>query len=277
MDAPEEPRIQYMEKEKMMLITASVLSEIAGKKINDNMLSAVAGLKIGGKVVGLYRPHRLAHFFAQTGHESGGWYWDREIWGPTKAQLGYEGRKDLGNIYPGDGSLFRGYTPMQITGRYNTTKFYKWCVKTFPELNVPDFTKKPHLMNSDPYEGLGPIWYWSEGKPVSLNESADASDFIRNTKLVNGGTNGLADRYKYYGRAGLVLLGYSATDLKSYQAKRGLGSDGVMGPKTYAAMNADLLALPDVRFTEEKETSSSALALLKQIYELIGNYLKTQN
>ena len=259
-----------------MLITASVLSEIAGKKINDNMLSAVAGLKIGGKVVGLHRPHRLAHFFAQTGHESGGWYWDRESWGPTKAQLGYEGRADLGNTQPGDGPLFRGYTPMQITGRYNTTKFYNWCVTTFPKLNVPDFTKQPHLMNTDPYEGLGPIWYWSEGKPVSLNESADASDFVRNTKLVNGGTNGLADRYRYFGRAGLVLLGQSPNSLKSYQASKGLIADGVMGAKTYAVMNADLKALPDVSFTEEKEPSSVALILLKQIYELIGNYLKMQ-
>ena len=51
-------------------------------------------------------PTRLAAFLAQIGVESGHLEYVREIWGPTSAQIGYEGRADLGNTEPGDGYRF---------------------------------------------------------------------------------------------------------------------------------------------------------------------------
>lgn len=237
-----------------MLITVNHFSSIANKKINENMASALQGLQFGGVEIGLQKSHRLAMFLAQTAHESMGWTYDREIWGPTAAQRRYEGRSDLGNTQKGDGSLFKGYTPMQITGRYNTTRFYNWCKKTFPTLNVPDFTKSPHLMNTDPWEGLGPIWYWAYGKAKSLNLTADVGDFISNTKLVNGGLNGIDDRYRYYGRAALVLLGRDPSNIKEYQRANGLVPDGIVGSakaaNTALSLHRALLKMPEVRFTD---------------------------
>ena len=61
----------------------------------------------------------LAQFLAQVMHESGGLRYVREIWGPTKAQARYEGRKDLGNTQPGDGKRFMGRDVIQVTGRAN--------------------------------------------------------------------------------------------------------------------------------------------------------------
>lgn len=265
-----------------MLITSSVMSEIMGRKENDNIRSMVEGLKIGGKVVGLDRPHRFAMFCGQVGHESAGGYWDREIWGPTTAQKGYEGRADLGNIYAGDGKKFMGRGPIQITGRYNTTQYYNWCKATFTDMVIPDFVGNPDLINTDPWEGVSPLWYWAFGKSVSLNVSADKGDFVTNTKLVNGGTNGLADRYNYYGRAALVLLGYAPTDLKAYQSKYGLTADGIMGAKTQAVMHSQLLLLDDLKFNEDTDSGNGGtgdsviLAFLKQLYDLIGSFLNNQ-
>src|SRR5690606_29942605 len=64
-------------------------------------------------------PRRAAMFIATLGHESSGFVHTRELWGPTPAQLRYEGRKDLGNTEPGDGFRFRGRGLIQVTGRAN--------------------------------------------------------------------------------------------------------------------------------------------------------------
>lgn len=60
------------------------------------------------KQYGVTTNRRKAHFLAQIAHESGGFQWARELWGPTYAQRRYEGRRDLGNTQPGDGYRFRG-------------------------------------------------------------------------------------------------------------------------------------------------------------------------
>ncbi|UXN73362.1 hypothetical protein N8D56_21180 [Devosia sp. A8/3-2] len=111
----------------MVRLTAATLSAIAGKPVNDNMRSIIAGLDAYGTAAGLDKPHRLAHYIAQLGHESGGFRYDREVWGPTAAQKRYEGRADLGNTVKGDGKKFSGKGPIQITGRANVTAFHDWC------------------------------------------------------------------------------------------------------------------------------------------------------
>lgn len=224
-----------------MLPTIETLAAIAGERADHaNMGSIIAGLKARGSALGLDQPHRLAHYLAQIAHESGRFRCDREIWGPTPAQQRYDTRTDLGNTpeRDGDGFLFRGRTGIQITGRANTVAFRDWC--RTQALNPPDFERDPDAMLTDPWEGLGPLWYWSTR---ALNRYADENDIEMITKRINGGLNGYADRIALYTRAALVLLGLPADDVRRFQGQNGLAVDGIAGPRTRAALHAQLSAL----------------------------------
>ena len=226
---------------------------------------------MAGIGAGLNRPHRLAMYLGQLAHESGGWVYDREVWGDTAAQKRYEGRKDLGNTQPGDGYRYRGRGPIQITGRANTTDFRDWARKLDPA--APDFVANPDLINTDPWEGLGPIWYWDTRQ---LNRYADQGDFLTVTKRINGGTSGLADRETRYTRAALVLLGYGPGDVRKFQTAAGLQADGIDGPKTRAALHHALLAQPLASFGDapaapEKTAAGLAAAILMAIDTYMEN------
>ena len=228
-----------------MQITAGTLATIAGRPVNSNMISTIVGLERAGVGAGLNRPHRLAQFFAQIAHESGLWRYDAEVWGPTAAQKRYDTRTDLGNTAAadGDGFLYRGRGPIQITGRSNYRAFTAWARALDPQ--APDFVANPDAVLTDPWEGLGPIWYWDKH---DLNRYADNGDLLTITKRINGGTNGLADRQAQYTRAGLVLLGYAPADVRAFQRSHGLTVDGKAGPATRAAIHAELLKRPLVTF-----------------------------
>lgn len=263
-----------------MLITAETLAAIAGRPVNDNMRSMVSGLRLAGNSAGLNRPARLTHYLGQTSHESMGWHYDREVWGPTAAQKRYEGRKDLGNTQPGDGSRFRGRGGVQITGRANYAAFTKWA-RARSEA-APDFVSDPDAVNRDPWEGLGPIWYWDDGNPTgkSLNVYADANNAEMVTRRINGGLNGYDDRLAKYTRAALVLLGYGPTEVRRFQQDAGFTGkdvDGLAGPATRAALHRALTASPLVRLTDEMlvaEEPADARAALIAIRNIINEYLE---
>ena len=227
-----------------MIITDEKLAAMAGVAPNANMRSISIALNNYGQRFGLDEPQRLAHYLAQLLHESGRFRYDREVWGPTPAQARYDERTDLGNTKArdGDGEKYMGRTAMQITGKANVTAFRDWCRK-FIDANCPDFVEQPDLMNTDPWEGLGPIWYWATRK---LNALADENNIEQITKKINGGLNGYADRVANYTRAALVLVGRTPTEVTQFQRQAkatGLYDgepDGDPGPKTRAALHLTL-------------------------------------
>ena len=143
---------------------------------------------------GIDTPPRQAAFLAQIGHESGGLHWSVEIWGPTEAQRRYEGRRDLGNVQIGDGYRFRGRGLIQTTGRAN-------YVATGKALGV-DLIAKPELLAQPELAARSAAWYW---KSRNLNALADAGDFERITRKINGGLNGQAERIALWESARGVL------------------------------------------------------------------------
>jgi len=137
---------------------------------------------------------RVAAFIAQVGHESGQLRYVREIWGPTAQQAGYEGRADLGNTMPGDGSKYRGRGLIQITGRAN----HAAC----GEALGLDLINRPELLEQPQHAAMSAAWFWST---KGLNALADQGEFVKITRRINGGVNGLADRQALYEKALKVL------------------------------------------------------------------------
>ncbi|MBC3197048.1 glycoside hydrolase family 19 protein [Pseudomonas poae] len=143
---------------------------------------------------GIVGTARVAAFIAQIGHESGQLRWVREIWGPTAQQLKYEGRADLGNTEKGDGPKYRGRGLIQVTGRAN----YKVCAEA---LGL-DLINSPELLELPQHAAMSAAWFWSTR---GLNALADQGEFVKITRRINGGVNGLADRQALYEKALKVL------------------------------------------------------------------------
>lgn len=129
---------------------------------------------------------RATMFVAQIAHESAGFRYREEI----ASGAAYEGRRDLGNAYRGDGVRFKGRSYIQITGRNNYTAISK-------ALGV-DFVNNPKKLAEPKYAAKAAAWWWHAH---GCNALADSGDFIAVTKRINGGTNGLASRQAYYARA----------------------------------------------------------------------------
>lgn len=148
------------------------------------------------EIFAINTPARLAAFLAQVGHESGRLVYSKELWGPTPAQVRYEGRADLGNAQQGDGKRFMGRGLIQTTGRANYCATRDGLRKFVPD--VPDFEADPAALEQAEWAALSAAWYWhSRG----LNALADVGDHKRITVRVNGGTNGMADRLALWEKA----------------------------------------------------------------------------
>ena len=140
-------------------------------------------------------PRRVAAFLAQVSHESGELRYMVEL---ASGEAYDTGRKAiaLGNTPEpdGDGQLYKGRSPIQITGLRN-------YVAALMYLDL-DLVNHPELL-AQPQAGCAAsaFFWWSN----NLNRYADKDDFVGLTKRINGGTNGLEDRRKYWNRARKAL------------------------------------------------------------------------
>lgn len=128
-------------------------------------------------------PLRQAAFLAQIAHESGSLRYVKEL----ATGSAYENRRDLGNVMAGDGVRYNGRGLIQITGRYN----YR---KVGIALGI-DCENCPELLEGRINATRSAAWFWQSN---GLNELADAEQFDKITRRINGGTNGRAERLAYY-------------------------------------------------------------------------------
>ena len=158
--------------------------------------SAVAG--------GINNPKELAMFLAQCAHETGGFKWLKEL-GKDSYFAKYNNRKDLGNG-PNDGAKFKGRGYIQLTGRYNYTKFAK--ASGIDVINNPDLVEKDLNVAAK-----ASLWWWMNNPRA--RKAGQAGDIIGASKAVNGGLNGIEDRkskWAYYQQE-------VGSDVKAYIAK----------------------------------------------------------
>ena len=93
----------------------------------------------------------------------------------------------MGNIYDGDGWLFRGRGLKQLTGRDNYTKFGESIGMTAEE--AAEYVQS--------FNGAiqSACWFWDTN---NLNDIADGDNVKLMTKKINGGSIGLEDRQRRY-------------------------------------------------------------------------------
>jgi putative chitinase len=141
------------------------------------------------QAAGINTPLRMAHFLAQTGHESGDLLYTEEL----ASGQAYEGRADLGNTQPGDGPKFKGRGLIQLTGRAN---YVAYGQSIGQDLTVDGNWAK---VATDPSLAVDvACWFWTKH---DLNALADNDQLNTITQRINGGLNGLPDRTEHLERA----------------------------------------------------------------------------
>lgn len=176
-----------------MKITEQQVRRIMPNAMSERVKEFVKSFNEYNELFGINTPLRTAHYIAQVAHETGELKWLEEI---ASGQQ-YEGRKDLGNIIPGDGRKFKGRGYIMCTGRanYQAYKDSGFC--------NGDLMSHPEWLAKQPGCQKASMWFWFKN---NLNKWADVDDCRGVTKKINGGFNGYAQR-AYYTRVAKTVFG----------------------------------------------------------------------
>lgn len=159
--------------------------------------------------------NRAAHFFAQCAHESGnfkafsenlnyGAKGLRGIFGkyfptdalakayerqPAKiANRVYANRMGNGDEASGEGFLYKGRGPLQLTGKNNYRAFGRYIGREQEVLDNPDLVATELGFESA-------LWFFDANKLWSIcDQGINDAAILALTKRINGGTHGLDDR-----------------------------------------------------------------------------------
>jgi len=146
----------------------------------------------------LESPRMVAFALATIAAETAGFVPLREmqsIWNTDRKPFDtYEGRKDLGNVQPGDGARFPGRGFVQLTGRAN--------YRTYGQRIYQPLEDEPDLAN-EPKIAAQSLAMFIAHRAEKIDTALRASDFASARRAVNGGTHGL-ERFK---RAYTAILG----------------------------------------------------------------------
>ena len=199
---------------------------------------------------GVTDPTEVAMLLAQAAHESGGFSSVEEnlnysserllqifpkYFSPAMAKkygrnpvaianIAYGNR--MGNKDPGDGYKYRGRGFMQLTGRSN----YEALAKKYPQAKDPDWVSTPEG------SAASAVYFWTNIASQAIRQRAQRGDVLGATKIVNGGTNGLADRRNEFSHyMDLIKKGELSVDPSAVDT----GSTEGEGPATASAAKGE--------------------------------------
>ncbi len=175
-------------------------------------IQVVNELEVVMREFNISNPFRLAHFLAQTAHESGNFkhvrenlnysaeglikvfpkYFSKEtaLWYARKpeaiANVVYGNRMGNGDKNSGDGFRYRGRGFLGLTGKSN--------YKAFGDFIGVDLVKDPDLVATK-YALTSAAWFFEKRGLWKICDNGMSDDIVvRVSKLINGGTIGLTDR-----------------------------------------------------------------------------------
>jgi putative chitinase len=145
--------------------------------VEENLFYSAAGLR---KVFGKYFTAQQAAQYAKRPQ--------------AIANRVYANRLGNGDESSGDGWRYRGKGLIQITGRRNH-------VACGLALDLP-LEEKPELLTLPANAAMSAAWFWWN---AALNRKAGDDDIRNETRVINGGENGLPDRQAIYDAAKAAL------------------------------------------------------------------------
>jgi putative chitinase len=198
------------QKQKSMIITVDMLKGIApGSKQTDYKLLPGLAAEMNAQFpgAGIDTIQEVRHFLAQAACETDSFNSLVEYASGKE----YEGRKDLGNISPGDGIKYKGRGIFQITGYINYVH-----LRAMNKDNA-DFVRYPDLLAQPKYAVWSALLYWNDRHlsdianmqddhlvfSKTLNKQLTPIQYI--TYRINGGQNGIYLREHFYERAKEII------------------------------------------------------------------------
>ena len=139
---------------------------------------------------------------SQMAHETANWKYMKEIGDAAYFTKMYEGRSDLGNTQKGDGAKFSGCGAIQCTGRANFQASYDYLQQK-RGLNDPRIMAEGTSYTANIYPFSICIGWLINNDYFNLCKGGDV---VACTRRLNGGTNGLDDRMRWYEKAQRVIL-----------------------------------------------------------------------
>lgn len=208
----------------MFNLTANILKEISGNKISGLAAEKAAGLL--NEICPKYKIDTadiFHEFIANVLHESNCFTVMEEslhykaarlmaVWpsrfpnlniankyaGNPEALANFVYGNRMGNFKKGDGWLFRGSGPIQITGRENVTNFCKYYVSKFGTIVTPE--EMAVELRKNLVVGIhSACWIFAISK--NLIQLAIADNIREISKRINGGYIGIQERLKYFEKA----------------------------------------------------------------------------